>query len=78
MSPGDSLSLTDISESLALNPVNPDFTPCRVVLDRKVTGRAQSKQSVAYSQTSENSSAQEYCPSLTPFIANIDVTSTTY
>lgn len=48
VSPGDSLCLTDISERLALNSVNPDFTPCRLVLDRKVTGRAQSKQSVAY------------------------------
>lgn len=48
MSPGDSLCLTDISESLALNSANPDVMPCRLVLDRKVTGRAESKQSVAY------------------------------
>lgn len=48
VSPGDSLCLTNISESLALNSVNPDFTPCRLLLDRKVTGRAQPKQSVAY------------------------------
>lgn len=48
MSPGDSLCLTDISESLALNSANPDVRPCRLVLDRKATGRAQSKQSVAY------------------------------
>lgn len=48
VSPGDSLCLSDIRESLALNSVNPDFTPCRLVLDREVTGRAQSKQSAAY------------------------------
>lgn len=45
---GNSLGLSEISGSSALNSVNPNFTPCSLVLERKAAGRAHWKHSVAY------------------------------
>lgn len=53
VSSGDSLGLSEISGSLALNSVNPDFTPCSLVLVRKARGRAHSKRSIDYPSQQE-------------------------
>lgn len=54
VSSGDSLGLSEISGSLALNSVNPDFTPCSLVLVKKATGRARSKHSIDYPSQEES------------------------